>query len=213
MSLTPLSFRNYKSEWGFIADNSLDYFFETQLFGCHETEFEKWLKRQRLFVKRYSEQLKKSLNDIVLPENKWGFFTSRFERAKRTEYLISKYPDGYFETQKGEGKELQVACFLPDTYGQKPYRISFYRKCGPVYHESYDSRLEALEHLARSGYEHAEGILDSLVGTVEWDRDIYVTKWKQENLFPWEGIKRDQHIPEVQHLFADALIEIKKKNL
>lgn len=213
MSHSTLSFRNYKSEWGFIESLHHDFFFETQQFGCHESEFEKWLKNQRLFIKRYADQLKKSLHDIVLPENKWSFFTSHFERTKRTEYLISKYPKGFFEAKRGEERELQVACFLPDTYGKKPYRISFYRECGPTYHETYSSRIDALEYLARNGFEACEGALDTLVGTDAWDRDIYVTKWKQEGLFPYEGILRDQHIPEVQRLFSEALIKIKEQGL
>lgn len=47
------SFREFKSEWTLNYEHE-DYFLDYVRFGCHETAFEKWLKSQRLFIKRYA---------------------------------------------------------------------------------------------------------------------------------------------------------------
>lgn len=192
-----ISFREYKSDYTFCGTD--DLFTDTSRFGCIETEFEKWLKSQRLFIKRFAESLNQPLENVRLPVRKWEFFQLHYERSKRTDYLVQTYPDGYFETVSDDGQS--VACLLPDTYGKKPLRISFYRKNGPSYHETYSSRTEALTYLANHGYTPKQGALDVLVGTDEWDRGVYVTKWLAEGVHPMDGLKRDQHIPEVARLF------------
>lgn len=201
MNNSVLSFREYKSAAS-LYGLSQDLFFESEAskFGCIETEFEKWLKSQRLFIKRFADYLDTQLDQICLPERKWGFFQLHYERSKRTEYLTSVYPDGFFETVNDSGT---VACFLPDTYGDKPYRVSLYRSNGPTYHDVFSSRTEALTYLAHGGYKPQQGALDALVGTHEWNRGLQVARWLQEGIHPFEGLKRDKHIPEIACLFPE----------
>jgi hypothetical protein len=201
---TDISFREYKSEAS-LYGLTKDLFFESEAskFGCYEDDFLKWLREQRLFIKRFSEYLNSKLDEICLPERKWGFFQFHYERSKRTEYLINTFPSGFFEAV---GKNGEVACFLPDTYGyaDKPFRISLYRSDGPTYHDVFKTRLDALTFLANRGYKPLEGALDRLVGTDAWDRGLQVTKWIAEGLHPVDGLKRDKHIPEIAELFPES---------
>lgn len=205
MSYPTLSFRQYKSEYS-LYGLSEDYFVDTKDFGCSESEFEKWLKLQRMFIKRYTEQTLKSLEKICLPEKKWGFFISNFERFKKVSYLVNQYPNGYIETVGDDG---QVACFLPEPSSRARFRLSFYRDHGPTYHELYATRMEALEWLARRGFKYQEGALEALVGTEVWDRGEIVRGWLEKGIHPMDGLKQDQHMPDVQRLFAEDIANLK----
>lgn len=201
MNPRDVSFQEYKSQWTLTHEHE-DFFLDVEQYGCHETTFERWLKRQRMFIKRYGENCTIKLCDLELPERTWQFFTRHFERVTRTQYLVDKYPDGFFEAITEDG---QVAAFLPDTYGKKPYRLSFYGENGARYHETYDSRSEALTVLAHRKYSAKEGVLDALVGTDSWNRGVYICNWIAEGILPHDGLKRDKHIPEVAQLFAERL--------
>ena len=199
MDTTVLSFREYKADYSLYTVE--DFFLDESRFGCNETEFEKWLKSQRLFIKRFCQQ-DVSLIDVQLPANKWGFFTSYYVRVSRTNYLVSTFPEGFFEAEDEDG---QVACFLPDTYGEQPFRISYYRSNGPTYHEAFSNRLEALTKLANGSFKPKEGALDALISTEQWNRGLMVTLWLYEGISPYDGLQRDKSNPEVQQLFAAEL--------
>lgn len=196
-NLETLSFREFKSIWTLQADNE-DYFFDTARYGCHEDVFYHWLKKQRLMIKRYSIQQSNSLMDFQLPENKWFFFIDHFNRQMETKFLVTRYPDGFFEAINDEGG---VAAFLPETYGKEPYRLSFYKSNGPIHHMTYSTRLDALKHLARQGYVAKEGVLDKLVGTDEWNRGLYVCTWLSKGIHPTDGVQMEKENPEVKRLF------------
>lgn len=198
------TFREYKSECS-LYGASEDFFLDNRQFGCFEGEFEKWLKHQRLFVKRYPEQSTKALFDMCLPANKWGFYVSIFERSAKVNHLVSLYPNGFFETVRDDG---QVACFLPEPSNRAKFRLSFYRENGPTYHEVYTTRTDALEHLARRGFKASEGALDKLVGTVLWDRGVLITQWLADGIYPMDAIKQSVHIPEIQRLFANDIARL-----
>tara|TARA_B110000008_G_C16869475_1_gene524186 strand:+ start:435 stop:1022 length:588 start_codon:yes stop_codon:yes gene_type:complete len=192
-----INFYQFKAEYSLSTEDSL---FIDNIYGCNEGEFEVWLNKQRIF-KRYNPDYT-ALYDANLPENKWSFFQMHYERQVRASYLINAFPNGFFEAKRSEG---DVACFLPDTYGKKKFRISFYRANGPTYHETYSERLDALSFLAHGGFIACEGALDALVGTDEWNRGLYITQWLAEGTHPMDGLKRECHKAEVQRLFADAL--------
>lgn len=196
-----ISFREYKSDYSFYENE--DLFLDSKQFGCHETEFEKWLKAQRLFIKRYSLNLVLPLYEMLLPLNKWRFFSDHFEREMQNQFLVSEYPEGFFEAEDEDG---QVAAFLPDTYGKMDYRISFYRANGPTYHETYKTRKEALKVLANRKFIAKEGALDALVGTDSWNRGLYICSWIQQGISPMQGLLRDQQKNDVQKLFATELL-------
>ncbi|EGR0468607.1 hypothetical protein FG064_16545 [Vibrio cholerae] len=200
-NLEPLSFREFKSIWSLQADNE-DYFLDSTHYGCHENEFYHWLKKQRMMVKRYSINQSSSLMDFQLPENKWFFFIDVFNRQMKTTFLVKQYPDGFFEAINNEG---EVAAFLPDTYGKEPYRLSYYKSNGPIHHQTYATRLEALEHLANRMFVAKEGVLDSLIGTDQWNRGLYVCKWLSEGIHPMDGARNEQENPEVKRLFKHEL--------
>ena len=193
-----LTFRRFKAKYSLHLEHE-DHFKDSPVvFKCSEPSFHRWLLQQRMIVTRFSDQLSKRLNDFELPLNKWDFFLEHYEREQETIYLINTFPDGYFEAVADDG---QVACFLPDTYGKKPYRLSFYRSNGPTYHETYTTREEALSYLARRGYKPLEGALDMLVGTDTWNRGLQVCQWIAEGISPQEGLLRDKHKSEVSRLF------------
>jgi hypothetical protein len=202
-NLTYMSFREYKSECSLNLLHE-DLFLDTEAskYGCYEDDFLEWLREQRLFIKRFATANAETLNDVRMPERKWGFFSLMYERSKRTAFLINTYPDGFFECIK-DGDTDDVACFLPDTYGEKPYRISLYKSNGPTYHDVFNSREEALTYLAQKGYKPCENALERLVGTDRWDRGLQVTRWIQEGIHPTEGLERDKHIPAIARLFPE----------
>lgn len=201
-----ISFLEYKSLYSFSEAHE-DYFHETtgEKFGCTEDKFWKWLRTQRLFIKRYAGDAV-TFHEVQMPEKKWSFFLFHYERSTRTHFLVNSYPSGYFECIE-KGDDSHVACFLPEPSGDadKPYRLSFYRPSGPTYHEVYRTRTEALTYLANHGYKPCIGALDALVGTVEWDRGLVVTRWLSEGIHPTEGLKRDSGIAEVAQLFQSEL--------
>lgn len=194
-----LTFSDFKSEYCIFYGKD-EYWRDSlfAVFGCNEETFETWLKKQNIVKKRYINQIDKPLCEFSLTLDKWDFFIEHFEREMRRTYIIRNYPSGYFEAVRDDG---QVACFLPDTYGKQPYRLSFYRKTGPIHHEAYSSRDEALGYLATRGYKAEKGALDRLVGTVLWDRGVQVCQWIAEGISPQEGLLRDKHKSEVSRLF------------
>ncbi len=200
MDTSLVTFRKYKSDYSFALPTE-NYFQYDELYGCNESEFEKWLRKQRLFIKRFS-QPNVPLEKVRLPINKWGFFIKHYKKETRTNFLVSTFPDGFFEAINDDGL---VAAFLPDTYGQAPYRISYYRDNGPVYHEAFNTRTDALVKLARSNFKAEEGVLDNLLNTERWDRGLIVAIWLSEGIHPMEGLKRDKDLPEIQKLFAAEL--------
>lgn len=203
MNAVTKNFLEFKSEWTFQHEHE-DYFLDKSNIGCHEASFENWLKNKRLFIMRYTvNSLDWKLASLSLPEKKWFFFTELYEREMMSQFLTDKYPDGFFEAVSPDGSE--VAAFLPDTYSKKPYRISYYKAHGAIYHETYSTRQEALKHLAHSRFTAEEGALDALVGTDEWNRGIYICNWISEGILPNDGLLRDKHIPEVSYLFSDRL--------
>lgn len=205
MSKELVSFQDFKGQWT-LQDECDDLFLDTATYGCHEGAFEKWLKNQRLFVKRYTENSKKSLMRMLLPDNKWFFYIDRFNQEMQTQYVINKYPNGFFEAVREDTGE--VACFLPEPSEKYEFRISYYRANGPTYHECYHDSVEALTKLARTKFIAREGALDELVGTPIWNRGVYVCNWIAEGIHPMMGVKRDCENPEIQELFADDLKHI-----
>jgi hypothetical protein len=199
MKFPTTTFMAFKAECSLQPEG--DYFIDMTKYGCNETEFEKWLKSQRLFVKRFGQE-SVELDNVQLPINKWMFFTEHFERAMRTKFITSNYPKGWFEAKKEDG---QVAAFLPEPDDKYKYRISYYRENGPTYHECYNSRTEALTHLANGNFIAEDGVLDALLHTDKWNRGIYVTKWLAEGIHPTQGVERERSNPEIQRLFADVL--------
>lgn len=191
-----------------LHGNSQDLFYETEneIFGCNEESFYEWLLEQRMFQSEYKNNKVHSLSDVMMPNRMWGFFVKHFTRFKRTKYLVEQFPSGYFEAVCSVD-ENKVAALLPDTYGKKPYRISFYTDRGPTYHETFSTRIEALIHLANQGYVAKEGALDSLVGTEAWDRGLQITRWLSEGLHPMDGLKRDKKSKEIAKLFSQEILE------
>ena len=197
----------FKSECSLICEDEDLFYYASQHYGCSENAFEKWLNKERIFIKRYAIKAYVDLYTIRLTEDTWRFYTERYERESKTQHLVAQYPEGYFEAV---GKDGIVACFLPDTYGEKPYRLAFYRDVGPTYHETYRSREEALDHLAKRGFVAQAGALERLStqNSDKWNQGLWITKWISEHLTPYQGLQRDSHIPEVQQLFATALTQL-----
>lgn len=202
--LTLVEFATYKTEtslYGLEEDLFID-----NSFGCHEVSFEKWLNKQRMFIKRFNTTgAYMELSDMTLPMNKWGFFTFHYERSMRTEYLKKSFPSGYFESMSKDG---EIATFLPEPSGKYKYRISYYRKY-PTWHECFNSREEALTKLANGGYAVVEGELDKRTDTLDWAKGLWTGKWindvNAERISIQEAFDRDWHIPEVQELFPNKL--------
>lgn len=187
-----------------IGESLFEILWEENPYGFSEDKFEQWVNKQRSFSRWHTHYT--PLKEMCLPERRWGFFQEAFERDCRRQFLVSCFPAGWFEAKKEDG---EVAALLPEPSGKKPYRLSFYRDNGPTYHEVYSDREEALSHLAARGFTHCEGAIDALVGTEKWNRGLWVTKWIAEGIHPMEGAKRDAHLDDVQHLFADVLGENK----
>ncbi|EGR4213927.1 hypothetical protein NTH44_003349 [Vibrio metoecus] len=208
MSNRIVTFHEYKQTWT-LQDSHEDYFLDSASQGCNETSFGAWLTEQKSILSSYPNPNSLTLDSISLPEGKWHFYIDMFERDFLSTYLCNKYPEGYFEAVREDG---EVAALLPDTYGKGkyPFRISYYRENGPINHDVFNSRLDAIKVLASRKFIAKEGALDNLVGTVPWNRGLYVCQWISEDIHPNEGIIRDQHLPEVQQLFADNLLSLSK---
>lgn len=179
-----------------------DYDGKANLYGCNEVEFCKWLYEQRLF-KRFYPDSNPELELTSLPAKKWLFFKKHYTLQVRNHHIWSTYPNGFFEAINEDNK---VACLLPEPSGKYPYRVSLYDESGPIYHECFNSRDEALTFMAKGDYNHKENALDSLVGTPKWNRGIYLLKWKGEGIMPMLGYDRDKDkYDDIKQLFSDCI--------
>lgn len=175
--------------------------YESDEYKLSETEFEKWANEQSIFKKHHKHWTK--LHNMDLPERTWGFLIKHYSLRKKNAYLIKQYPaTGYFEAVDSNGK---VACLLPDTYNDKPFRVSFYKHNGPISHESFETRKEALQCLVSGKFKHREGALDNLINSNKqsWNRGLFILKWISLQLTVSEGFKADKHNDEVRLLFPE----------
>ena len=74
-----ISFRTFKLNFTPNLDVEDDFFLNSKQYGCNESRFEQWLRKQRLFIKRYTNNLECSLLDMKLTCNKWHFFSETFQ--------------------------------------------------------------------------------------------------------------------------------------
>lgn len=200
---TLIDFNLFKQDFGLIAEG--EDFFHYNSHGATESDFVEWLNKQRMFA-RFNVGYT-ALYNALLPVKKWSFFIKMYELQVKKLSLRKQYPDGWFEAVS----EHDVACFLPDTYGAKPFRVSVYGENGPRFHEVFDSREDALDYLSRGEYKVQDGALERIVGTDKWDRGLYVARWLSEGIHPNDGLKSNyQNSPEIQKLFA---VEIAHFNL
>lgn len=195
-----MNFFDYKSKWTLNHPN--EDFFLYELHSCGEDDFVKWLRADQELICKHPEILSLQLNNVEIDENIWHELTDAFNKQQSKNLLKNVYPDGYFESINDKGG---VAALLPDTYGKAKLRVSYYKENGPIYHEVYQNRYEALEVLYRQKYKPVEGALDSLVGTNAWNRGLYVCQWLSRGLHPIEGLKQNLTSKEVQLLFEDDI--------
>ncbi|MDF9399153.1 hypothetical protein [Vibrio sp. 1180_3] len=180
-----------------------DYFFYEGIVNCNEKNFKQWLKRRPLFAIHNVNV--GNFTEAKLTTKHWERLAISYKRHQAESELVSQYPDGYFEALNQDG---QVACFLPEpclkmkNNGYK-FRLSFFDKDGPRYHECFKTKDEALLQLAKKQYVYTgESILDGLTQCDDWDRGMWMTKWISENITPMDGLSRDKGIPEVSYLFS-----------
>jgi hypothetical protein len=200
-NLTVVTYVNFKFET-YFCDSEDDLFNDQSesVWLCSESDFEKWLKSQRLMIKRYASELEKPINEICLPENMWMFFKKHYCIQKKTSFLMSNFPaSGFFEAINDE--KGKVACLLPEPSSAARYRVSLYRDTGPIRHIPFNDRDEAVSYIAKQGYKLQDGALDALVGTDDWNRGVYICKWISEGIFPIDGIEQNKDNPEIQRLF------------
>ncbi len=171
--------------------------FNDNPYGMTNESFTKWINQKRMF-QRFNKSYT-HIESAVLPERKWSFLAMHFEIHMKSLYFIKQFPDGFFEAINDAG---QVACFLPepDTNRPQKFRISLYDERGPIYHDVFDTREDALSFIAGK-YHYKPGALDRLVGTEEWDRGVLTLGWISDGLTPLEGYRRDFDNPDVQKLF------------
>ncbi|MFL7013662.1 hypothetical protein [Enterovibrio norvegicus] len=201
-----MTFAQFKDKCSLYLQDE-DHFTDYHIFGGTESNFETWLNKQRLVLAEFGKH--RFLADMELPEKRWMFFETHYVRQIEEEYLINNYPKGYFEAIRK--KCNTVACFLPDTYGKFPYRITFAGSNGPIYHEVFSTRNEALLYLARRDYTASPGALDALTNFESWDRGVMVCRWLSQGISVIDGVTRDQNDPEVGTLFADLILQINSK--
>ncbi|NRB78368.1 MAG: hypothetical protein HRU38_06830 [Saccharospirillaceae bacterium] len=106
-----------------------------------------------------------------------------------------------------------VAVILPEPNTKAGLiRLSFYTKNGPINHAIYPSKLAAIEAALKSGYiKVKEGALDSIVGTNDWHRGLYICQWAEEQVYPYDAIMAAEVGSEVYDLWHDFIVEHKDK--
>lgn len=197
-----IDFNQFKSE--FTLNPNEDYYAEhiDRQMGLSEQGFLIWLKGKKATMERL---LAKANNVFAMKPKEWEFYLYHYERAVIEDYIVSKqYPDKvFFEASDSKGN---VCCFLPDTYGDKPYRLSFYDKNGPRNHREFSTRKKAYIEMARKGYQLDHGALDRIVGTRSWNRGLQLLKWASQGIHPTSGLeiaeREGQH--EILELFSNA---------
>lgn len=181
-----INFKTFKAE--FTLSPNEDYYVDhiDKQMGLSEHGFHSWLKGKEITMERI---LAKANGVLAMKPEKWEFFLTQYERSVTEDYIISKQypPTGFFETSDQSGN---VCCFLPDTYGDKPFRLSFYDNHGPRNHEVFSTRKEAYRHMARKGYHLDHGALDQLVGTKSWNRGLQLLEWISMGVHPTHGLER-----------------------
>lgn len=172
-----------------------------------ESEFMCWCENEVIFKSR-SKGL--PFNEVAVTKKHWERLLKKYNNSLEVEFLKAQYPDGFFEAKNDEGT---VATLLPDTYGDKQFRVSTYRSNGPTGHKTFQYHHEAIQHLAENRFHVAHGALDELIGTNEWNRGLWVCKWANECGSSFEGLKRDLLNSEVQKIFSEDIKLYREKNL
>ncbi|CAH1592384.1 conserved hypothetical protein [Vibrio jasicida] len=195
----PITLQTYKNETTFYPEK--DLFNDSLLDGVSEQSFESWLKCFPAFQRRFgTTEGKRNLSEMTLPCNKWYRYAEMFEAHCLAETIKSKYPEGFFECRNQNG---EIAAFLPEPSDKANFRIALYSLNGPITHHTYNSREEALEELAKSGFKHEEGAVDSLPGILSFDRGVTIGLWADEGIWPSVGFERDKHLPHIKREFAE----------
>lgn len=92
--------------------------------------------------------------------------------------------------------EIELAVILPEPDIKQRekgniYRVSYYRKSGMSYHEVFKSFKEAVKETVMHGYSKlASGTLDSLVGTLDWNRGLIICMAAQSGVWLNEYLER-----------------------
>lgn len=190
------------SEDDLFSEYSLEY----NQFSLSESDFILWLFNLDLFLRRYPEYNTSctALETMLISHNHWLRYYKAYIAAREMSWLMTIYPEGFFESVNKNGK---VACFLPEQSGKYLYRVALFDQSGPIYHECFNSRNDALLYLAKNHFTYQVGALDNLVGTTEWNKGLHILRWIQEGITPLLGYQRDiNQQPELQHLFKDCFV-------
>jgi hypothetical protein len=186
---------------------------ELEVPNGSESDFSQWLTSQkRFFDRRGINSDDVSLSSTQLKWKHWDFLLIQYERMKQCEAYASDYPEGFFEAVNVDNNQ-DLVCFLPEPSHRMiakgyPYRLAYYDQHGPRYHECYQTREEALIHIGRAGYKATSGQLEKLSITDDWKRGFWIQKWRDESIYPLDGIRQNRHVPEVFALFAKEISEL-----
>ncbi|PSW28407.1 hypothetical protein C9J21_20655 [Photobacterium phosphoreum] len=92
--------------------------------------------------------------------------------------------------------EVDLAVILPEPDIKQRekgniFRISYYNKSGMRYHAVFKSFKEAVKETVMQGYSKvASGTLDSLVGTLDWNKGLVICKAVQSGVWINEYLER-----------------------
>lgn len=197
--MNTISFNSYKESE--LLDPAQDPFEQDAHKGCSEDDFNIWLQ-----IEAWTETMEfnSHIGEVIrLPLHVWEHLSQRYIHEKTLAFVNRQYPkDTFFEAKLDD----QVACLLPNTENTDYlYKVAFYNASGPINHALFKHRHKAVDYIARQGFRFHPGALDDLVGTERWNRGIWINKWIQEGIDCVKGLYRDQHIPEVAHLFKRDL--------
>jgi len=158
------TFAEYKEEYTLEPDRDLFCYEELDM---NEKDFLKFVEtHSRLYARKF-EGLKVEL--WTFTAKRWDVIEDLYKRYIMKQSINTLYPsDGWFEGVSESSKF--VFALLPETYNiDKPFRVSWYNGGGPINHESFSTRDEALKFMAENKVTVKEGALDEIVGTERWD--------------------------------------------
>ncbi|KPM98337.1 hypothetical protein [Vibrio alginolyticus] len=162
-----LTFAEYKEEYTLEPNRDL---FCYEKLDMNEKGFLKFVESHSLLYARKFEGLKVDL--WTFTAKRWGTIEDLYKRHVMKQSISTLYPsEGWLEgVSEGDG---WIYALLPETYNiHKQFRVSWYTHSGPINHESFGTREEALLFLAEHKVIVKEGALDNLVGTEVWDRTL-----------------------------------------
>lgn len=98
----------------------------------------------------------------------------------------------YFELKKKDSNRGVAVLPTVNDY-EKPWKLAYFDENGPIYHQTFESRDDAVICALKDGYtEVCEDLMDTLSNKLEWKKGSHITEMLRLGMDPFKELKNAQ---------------------